>query len=367
MPVWDIAVRLFHWALVVLVSVTAATGFLEAQPLLDAHLLCGTAIAALVTGRVIWGFTGTTYARFAGFLVSPPRVLRHIWEVPRGEAAPHVGHNPVGGWMIVALLATLMLLAVSGAIVLGGILKDGPLAPFVSYASGRAVKEAHELLAFGLLALVALHVAGVVFESVRTRDNLVAAMLRGWKPYRADAATVPAVRARPVLAVALTAALLLSSGTGIVALSHLPVPGLPAPGLDPAYAKECGSCHSAHHPSVAAAATWSTLMQGLDSHFGENAGLDEPLTRAIATYLATAAAERWDTKAAHRLATADEGEPLRITATKGWRRLHRHVASTAFERKSVGGKLNCSRCHRDAETGRFHPRAIAIPEEKATP
>lgn len=367
MPVWDIAVRLFHWTLVALVSVTAVTGFLEAKPLLDAHLLCGTAIAALVTGRVIWGFTGTTYARFASFLVSPAKALRHISEIPRRKGTAHVGHNPVGGWMIVALLVTLMLLAVSGAIVLGGVLKDGPLAPFVSYASGRAVKEAHELLAFGLLALVALHVAGVVAESLRTRDNLVAAMLRGWKPHRADAATVPAVRARPVLAVALATVLLLSSGAGIVALTRLPVPGMPEQGLDPAYAKECGSCHSAHHPSVAAAATWSAVMRGLDGHFGENAGLDEPLARAIATYLATNAAERWDTKAAHLLATADQVEPLRITFTKGWRRLHRHVASTAFERKSVGGKLNCSRCHRDAESGRFHPRAIAIPEEKATP
>lgn len=366
-PVWDRAIRVFHWSLVVLVAVAAATGFLEAKSLLDVHVLSGTAIAALIAARLIWGFTGSTYARFASFVVSPGAAARHILDIRSGRAAVHVGHNPVGAGMILALLATLLLIVASGALVLGGVLKAGPLAPFVSYASGRSAKEVHELLAFALLALVALHVAGVVVESLRTRENLVAAMLRGWKTRRAEAHAAPASRARPVLAAILTTAMLFAGTFGVFHLSRLPAPGVPAQPLEQVYAKECGSCHSAHHPSVASAATWTAMMSGLRDHFGENASMDDATTRTISGYLAANAAEKWDTLAAHRLVPPDSKEPLRITATKGWQRMHRHVAKAAFERKSVGGKLNCSRCHGDAEFGRFDPRAITIPKEKTIP
>ena len=365
--VWDLPVRLFHWTLVILVAVTAATGFLEAGSLLQLHVLAGTTIAALVGFRLVWGFTGSTYARFKSFVTSPRETLHHIAGLRSGSASAHVGHNPVGGWMILALLATLTLLAVTGAMVLGGTLKDGPLAPFISFATGRAVKEAHEVLAFALLGLVALHVLGVVAESLRTRDNLVAAMVRGWKARQADAETAPPAATRPVLAATFTAATLLLGGTGIVALSRLPVPGLPSQPLDAAYAKECGSCHSAHHPSIAPAPTWLAVMRGLDSHFGENASLDAPLANALTTYLTANSAEHWDTTAANRLVKPDVREPLRITATEGWRRLHRHVPAAVFERRSVGGRLNCSQCHRDAAAGRFDPRAVDIPKEKIGP
>jgi cytochrome b len=362
--VWDLAVRLFHWSLVALVGTTLATGFLELKSWLDLHVIAGTAIAVLVVLRLIWGFAGSTYARFASFIVSPGQALRHLGAIRRGEAPAHVGHNPVGAMMIVALLGTLMLLVATGALVLGGVLKDGPLAPFVSFVPGRLAKEAHELLAFGLLGLIALHLTGVVAESLRTRDNLVAAMLRGWKLRPAHGVGVPARRPRPVLAAVTAAPLLLAGGAGIVALARLPVPGVPTARLDAIYAKECSSCHSAHHPSVASAATWAAVMARLDDHFGDNASLDEPVASGLAAYLAANSAEHWDTKAAHWLARADANEPLRITATFGWRRLHRHVDTAVFARRSVGGKLNCSRCHSDAEMGRFDPRAIAIPEEK---
>ena len=86
----------------------------------------------------------------------------------------------------------------------------------------------------------------------------------------------------------------------------------------------------------------------------------------MSAYLADNAAEKWDTWPANRLRAVSEQNPLRITDTRGWKRLHRGLAGDVFKSKAVGGKLNCSKCHRDAETGRFAPRAIAIPEEKAS-
>lgn len=365
--VWDRPVRLFHWSLVGLVAVTAATGFLEAGSLLDLHVVAGTAIGALVAFRVIWGFTGTTYARFASFVAKPRDLLRHIAAIRRRGEPAHGGHNPIGGWMILALLSTLTLLVATGAVVLGGVLKDGPLAAIASYATGRTAKELHELLAFGLVGLVALHVFGVVAESLRTKENLVAAMVRGFKTARADSVPAPTAKARPVLATALTTIIGLSAAGVIAHLSSLPVAGVPPRVLEPTYAKECGSCHSPHHPSAAPVATWAAVMAGLSSHFGDNASLDDATARQIAAYLSANSAEKWDTKAAHLLSTAAADNPLRITATAGWKRLHREVPDAAFQRRSVGGRLNCSQCHSDAEAGRFDPRAIAIPKEKTAP
>jgi cytochrome c len=108
-------------------------------------------------------------------------------------------------------------------------------------------------------------------------------------------------------------------------------------------------------------------MDNLGDHFGDNASLDSGVTAALLTYLTTNSAEHWDTNAANRLRKASAAEPLRITATDGWKRIHRDIPEAVFKRKSVGGKLNCASCHMDAETGRFAPRAIAIPKEKTTP
>lgn len=172
-----------------------------------------------------------------------------------GEAGAHVGHNPLGGWMVLSLMATLTALLITGTAVLGGVLKDGPLAPFLSFATGRAIEEAHELAAFALLTQIALHVTDVLIESLRTRESLVAAMLSGSKNQRSDAEPAPSRRARPALAATLTIVLLVSAAAIWAHYSLLPVAGVPSQPLDPVYAKECGACHSPHHPSLATAAT----------------------------------------------------------------------------------------------------------------
>ena len=365
-PVWDRALRVFHWLLAGSVAGAALTGFFGGATSLDFHIILGTAIALLLTFRVIWGFTGPDYARFKSFVPAPPSFLHHARELLRGGAPHYLGHNPVGSAMILALLAALAAILATGVIVLGGAVKEGPLAPFLSFTAANQVKEIHELLAFLLLGLVGLHLAGVLGESWRTRENLIRAMVTGYKHARDGAVVAAAVRMRPLTAAFAFMGLTACAGAAIAYFSMLPAFGVPDKPMDTAYAKECGSCHSAHHPSVAPAATWTAIMAGLDSHFGENASLDSALTTQLSAYLADNAAEKWDTWPANRLRAASQENPLRITETRGWKRLHRGLADDVFKAKAVGGKLNCSKCHRDAESGRFAPRAIAIPEEKAS-
>ncbi len=363
---WDGAVRLFHWLLAASVAGAALTGFLGGLRWLDPHIILGSAIALLLVFRVVWGFAGPAYARFSSFVPSPGGVLRHAREILGGKAPHYTGHNPVGSAMIVALLAVLAAMVITGVAVLGGAVKEGPLAPFLTFTAAAEVKEVHELLAFLLLGLIGLHIAGVLAESWRTRENLIRAMLTGRKSAHSGAVAAPAVLSRPLSAAIVFLGLTAVAGGAIAHFSRLPAFGVPTEPLNAAYAKECGSCHSAHHPSIAPAATWAAIMAGLDDHFGENASLDAAATARLAAYLADNAAEKWDTWPANRLRKASAQDPLRITDTRGWKRAHRHLPAEVFKSKAVGGKLNCTKCHRDAESGRFAPRAIAIPGKKGS-
>ena len=200
LAVWDLPTRLFHWLLVVLFTVAWLSA--EEEGLFVVHELAGYGIFIAVLFRVGWGLLGGTHARFSDFLRGPGAVLRHLRAVARLRPERSAGHNPVGGWMIVALLLTLAGVALTGLMS-----ADDSLAGPLAGRMGEDFAEVHEWLAEGILVLVALHVGGVIVESLLTRDDLVGAMLRGWKRWpaalpAADAASVPWWRAAVLLAIA---------------------------------------------------------------------------------------------------------------------------------------------------------------------
>ena len=366
-PVWDLGVRVFHWSLVVTVATALVTGFLAPRWWLDVHVAAGTVVAALLVFRILWGFWGSTYARFGSFLVSPITALTHAFDLMRGKADHHTGHNPVGTMMIVALLAALFALTATGTLWLGGGLKEGPLAPVVSYATGSAAKDIHAWLGWGLLALIAGHVSGVIFDSLRTRENLVRAMVTGRKAVHPGAHAAPAVAAKPIRTALAFVGLSAIFAPAIILASNQPVPGVPPPTLDPVYAKECAACHSPHHPSLAQAAVWSQILDGLSDHFGDNASLEPAQIAHLRTYLTANAAQTWDTLAAVKIGPPDPTGSLRITRAPGWKAIHADIPEDRFSAKAVNGKLNCAACHADQATGRFAARSIAFPIERTTP
>ncbi len=362
-PVWDRFVRLFHWSLATAIAAAAGSGFLGKATWIDVHVWTGAAALALVAARVVWGFLGTTHARFSDFAAGRRTILAHLFGLATGMAERHRGHNPLGGVMILALLAVIVAVTSTGVVVLGGMLKAGPLAFATSFATGSTALTLHEGLAIALLAMIGLHVAGAVFESGRARENLVLAMVHGRKERRPGDHAARTMRARPVAAVAITGMLLAASGTLVAVLAGRPRLGAPTAALDLTYKAECAACHIAYHPSLLPRASWTALMAGLDDHFGENASLDPATRWHIASYLAANAAEAYDTKAANRLRRIDSAKPFTITATPFWKRTHGAVPKRVFASKAVGGQGNCEACHGDAARGRFYPGAIDIPEE----
>ena len=361
--VWDPFIRLTHWALATAIAVALLTSLVLPPTWISAHIVAGTLAAGLVAARVVWGFLGPGTARFAGFVPTATGFFGHVRELRDGTAHRHVGHNPMGGAMIVALLATILVITLTGTLALGGSLKSGPFAFATGFAAGELARHAHQLLAYGLIGLIAVHIGGAIFESRRSRENLVRAMVDGRKAAR-PGDILPAARPpHTLITVTIVAAIFTVATAGIVVLDRRPAEGVPTAPLDRLYAQECGACHMAYHPSLAPAATWVAIMDGLGQHFGEDASLDPPAAAAIRAYLIANSAETADTRAANRFRARNPADPLRITATPFWQRMHRGVAAAVFAAPAVGGPGACGACHQDAASGRFNSSLIAIPQE----
>jgi cytochrome b len=167
--VWDGAVRLLHWTLVL--SVAVAT--LSLWWLVGLHQPAGYVALAAVGLRLLWGCCFAPragYARFAQFLRSPRATLAYLRQLRQGREARYIGHNPLGGWMVLALMACVAGLALSGWLYTSDWLWGN-----------ERVEQVHLALAWLLGVLVSLHVAGVLFTSLRHRENLVRAMFSGSK------------------------------------------------------------------------------------------------------------------------------------------------------------------------------------------
>lgn len=179
--VWDVPVRLFHWSLVlgfVLAYLTAEVHFI------DAHILIGYFLIALVVFRVCWGFAGNQYARFNSFIFSPQETLGYMKSMRGGQPAHYYGHNPAGALMVFGLLALLAAIFTSGLVTLAVIDYEGPLlflANQVSDETSYFFRHAHDFFVNVALIIIPLHLLGVVAGSVQHKENLVRAMVTGMK------------------------------------------------------------------------------------------------------------------------------------------------------------------------------------------
>lgn len=178
--VWDLPLRLFHWLLVILVTVSWVSVEIGGNAM-QIHMLCGYSILTLVLFRILWGFFGSTHARFSSFVRGPRAAIDYLRALRRNEAARHLGHNPAGAWSVVLMLALLLVQAVTGLFSNDDIATEGPLAKFVSKALSDRITSIHHLNVDLLYALIALHLAAVAFYYFYKRENLVRPMLTGYK------------------------------------------------------------------------------------------------------------------------------------------------------------------------------------------
>ncbi len=179
--VWDLPVRLMHWSLAIAVAGSWATQELEGDWFLW-HTRCGYAVLVLVLTRLAWGFVGTRHARFASFLASPMAAWQYARRWLAGDAPRPAGHNPLGAWMVVLLLALLLTQACLGLFANDQIINTGPLFGYVSVQLSDRLTTVHKQLFDWLLAAIALHVAAAFAYLAWKRDDLITPMFTGRKP-----------------------------------------------------------------------------------------------------------------------------------------------------------------------------------------
>ena len=200
-PVWDPLVRIGHWTLVI----AFFTAYLSGDDLFSIHKWAGYVVAAYVLVRLVWGFVGTKHARFTDFVRGPGAALGYLRGLMTGKVRDYAGHNPAGGAMVVALLFSLIITTSSGMALYAVEDNAGPLAGIVTEETFAPLADAlgekeeaargdheesgaeellegvHKAFVYITLALVGLHLAGVVASSLAHRENLARAMVTGRK------------------------------------------------------------------------------------------------------------------------------------------------------------------------------------------
>ncbi|MET3999997.1 cytochrome b/b6 domain-containing protein [Marinobacterium sp. MBR-109] len=206
-PVWDIYVRLFHWTLAASVlfawwSGTTGGYVNETFNLLGLslslkfdvmtwHMYAGYTVLTLVLFRLMWGFAGSHHARFSEFVHSPVTTARYALQMLQRREPHHLGHNPLGGWMVVALLLLTAAQASTGLFANDEVFIEGPLASLVSSSMSVEITRWHRWLFDILLIAIGLHLLGVIYHQLFKREKLVQAMLHGRKPAATEAPSYP--------------------------------------------------------------------------------------------------------------------------------------------------------------------------------
>lgn len=183
--IWDLPTRIFHWLLTIGFFISAAFSVTadEDSPLFSAHMIIGIMLGVMVLLRIVWGFVGTQYARFSSFLFSPLSLMRYVFGALSGSEPRSIGHNAGSSYAIFAMLGLVLATAVTGLMISNG---------------NEGAEELHEIASYSLMAVVVFHIVGVVWYSLRHKENITLSMLTGSKEASA-ADAIPA--SRPIVGI----------------------------------------------------------------------------------------------------------------------------------------------------------------------
>lgn len=217
--VWDLPLRLFHWLLVVTMIASYTTARLGFD-WMQWHFYLGYWTIGLLVFRILWGFFGPRHARFSSFIRRPSAIWLYMKGMFKRPSARSIGHNPVGGLMVLAMLLLVSVQAATGLFTTDDVVWAGPYNPAVSGSTASVLSTIHSINFNIILGAVGLHIAAILFYAFYKRHNLVVPMLHGYLP----AAMVPEHQA--ISSSQLLKALVLSAlAAGFVywLLAHAPV------------------------------------------------------------------------------------------------------------------------------------------------
>lgn len=175
---WDFPTRAFHWSLVILVGWEWVSSDLGGN-WMTYHMWGGYVVLTLIIFRVMWGFIGSTTAKFSTFLASPKKTWRYLRTLRTHQHDSGVGHNPLGGWAVIAFLLALAVQTGTGLFATDDILSAGPLNPLVGNRTADFLTLVHKVSFDVLLGLIAAHVIAIALHKLLGGKNLLTPMITG--------------------------------------------------------------------------------------------------------------------------------------------------------------------------------------------
>lgn len=179
--VWDLPTRAFHWLLVTSFAVAYFSNWLGVSYFVY-HLWSGYFVILLLVFRLFWGVIGAHHSRFINFIRHPKETLGYLRDLLTGKSKNYHGHNPLGAWMVVLLLVTLLIQAITGLFANDEIFNTGPLYGYVSHEVSLWLTAIHKDLFYWIFAAVVIHVLAVFAYLFFKRENLIKPMITGKKP-----------------------------------------------------------------------------------------------------------------------------------------------------------------------------------------
>ncbi|CAH1044669.1 cytochrome b/b6 domain-containing protein [Halomonas sp. TD01] len=188
LAVWDVFIRLFHWCLLAAVIISFYTTKTNGAPFLfpiEVHAQAGYIIIGLLVFRVLWGVSGSAYARFSTFIYGPKDTAIYAKALLKRRAPHYASHNPLGGWMVVLLLLSLSFQAASGLFLSDDIFFQGPLYGLLGRDVSSGLASLHALNSDVLLILIGMHLVGIIVHALQG-EHLVPAMVTGIKRFTSE-------------------------------------------------------------------------------------------------------------------------------------------------------------------------------------
>ncbi len=185
--VWDVPTRLFHWALVGTVLTGLYLGEYRGFSTIQLHFYFGYATGALIAFRLLWGIIGPAPVRLSALFPSPKAILAYLRTIFTRRPCGVAGHNPIGALSVLAMLAALSTQVITGLCAEDdGLFAEGPLAQYLDSATVLKMTAIHHYSSRVVMALIVLHLAAILFYRIWKHENLVTAMITGWKTVKRD-------------------------------------------------------------------------------------------------------------------------------------------------------------------------------------
>lgn len=366
--IWPLANRVSHVLLILFFAAAYILG--DFDELLSYHVAFGLALGVVFLFRGVWGFIGPQHSKFKDFNFNLLDLKEYLLS-PFSKTKEYAGHNPASSWAMVAMLVVAFLAILTGVLTYGIEENHGVLSFLHSsyFKEMEIFKDIHEFFSNLFLAIVGVHIAGVLINRFIKKSDAIDSMVSGYKKL-ADKVDVKTNIAQKIFGIIWIVASLFSLYYLIFTKDNIFIANANVKQnyalLHKDFNNECGSCHITYPPFLLPKESWTLMMGDLENHFGDDASIDAVTNLSILAFLRQNSAQNSTHQAALKILKSlkDINSTLAITKTLFWKHKHKEIEDRVFASKEIKSRANCKACHKDIERGLIENDLIQIPKIK---